>query len=142
LLRPSARPIRPKKTESWRGLNDAVAAAANTARLQAARALSALAFHGLARSSYPDRWSLARLGDEPAELERHGECTRVRRLRLGGDGRPRGSVRVRASRVSSASLATTCSWRFRAGYGGTEIEMRHLASAVAQECGKHGRLTL
>jgi hypothetical protein len=55
---------------SWREFDDAVAqASAEGARY--GRAHSSLVFRGLARSSYSNRHSLARLGDDYHELERH-----------------------------------------------------------------------
>src|SRR3954449_4438409 len=52
---------------SWRELDDAVAEAG----AQRARAHVSLVFRGLARSSYSNRSSLARLGDGFPSLERH-----------------------------------------------------------------------
>ena len=54
---------------SWRELDDAVAEAG--ARKDPVRAHSSLVFRGLARSSYSNRSSLARLGDGSARLEPH-----------------------------------------------------------------------
>jgi hypothetical protein len=53
--------------DSWRELDDAVAAAGETH----AQAHSSLVFRGLARSSYSNVSSLARLGDDYPSLERH-----------------------------------------------------------------------
>jgi FRG domain-containing protein len=53
--------------DSWRELDDAIAAASVTDE----RAHSALVFRGLARSSYSNVSSLARLGDDYPRLERH-----------------------------------------------------------------------
>jgi hypothetical protein len=55
---------------SWREFDDAVAQA-SSAGGRGARAHSSLVFRGLARSSYSNRHSLARLGYEYHELERH-----------------------------------------------------------------------
>jgi hypothetical protein len=55
---------------SWRELDDAVAAA-NEEGARAERAHSSLVFRGLARSSYSNRHSLSRLGDDYRSLERH-----------------------------------------------------------------------
>jgi FRG domain-containing protein len=55
---------------SWREFDDAVATA-SAESAQAGRAHSSLVFRGLARSSYSNRHSLARLGDDFPELERH-----------------------------------------------------------------------
>ena len=55
---------------SWREFDDAIAYA-NSAGPRAGRAHSSLVFRGLARSSYTNRHSLARLGDDYHELERH-----------------------------------------------------------------------
>jgi FRG domain len=52
---------------SWRELDDAVAAA----NAESGRAHSSLVFRGLARSSYSNVSSLARLGDDFPRLERH-----------------------------------------------------------------------
>jgi FRG domain len=57
----------PKTIGSWRELDDAVAAAGATGR----HAHSSLVFRGLARSSYSNVSSLARLGDHYPSLERH-----------------------------------------------------------------------
>jgi FRG domain len=53
--------------DSWRELDDAVASAGATDE----RAHSSLVFRGLARSSYSNVSSLARLGDDSPRLERH-----------------------------------------------------------------------
>jgi hypothetical protein len=53
--------------DSWRELDDAIAAAGSTSD----RAHSSLVFRGLARSSYSNVSSLARLGDGFPSLERH-----------------------------------------------------------------------
>src|SRR5205085_2192426 len=55
---------------SWREFDDAVARA-NSEGQRGGRAHSSLVFRGLARSSYPNRHSLARLGDDYHGLERH-----------------------------------------------------------------------
>jgi hypothetical protein len=55
---------------SWREFDDAVAEA-NYEGSRSARAHSSLVFRGLARSSYTNDHSLARLGDDYQELERH-----------------------------------------------------------------------
>src|SRR5919204_30362 len=55
---------------SWREFDDAVASA-NREGPRAGRVHSSLVFRGLARSSYSNRHSLARLGDDYHELERH-----------------------------------------------------------------------
>jgi hypothetical protein len=55
---------------SWREFDDAIAEA-NCEGPRGERAHSSLVFRGLARSSYSNRHSLARLGDEYQELERH-----------------------------------------------------------------------
>src|SRR5437660_12455350 len=55
---------------SWREFDDAVACA-NSEGPRGARAHSSLVFRGLARSSYSNRHSLARLGDQFHELEHH-----------------------------------------------------------------------
>jgi hypothetical protein len=55
---------------SWRELDDAVAAAGIQGD-RGARAHTSLVFRGLARSTYTNRSSLARLGDDFVELERH-----------------------------------------------------------------------
>jgi hypothetical protein len=55
---------------SWRELDDAVAAA-NCEGPRGGRAHSSLVFRGLARSSYTNRHSLARLGENYPVLERH-----------------------------------------------------------------------
>jgi hypothetical protein len=59
-----------ERINSWREFDDAVAAAA-TPPDHEARVHSSLVFRGLARSSYSNRSSLARLGDEYPSLERH-----------------------------------------------------------------------
>jgi hypothetical protein len=53
--------------DSWHELDDAIADASATD----AQAHSSLVFRGLARSSYPNVSSLARLGDDYPSLERH-----------------------------------------------------------------------
>ncbi len=58
------------EVSSWREFDDAVARASSEGP-RGARAHSSLVFRGLARSSYSNRHSLARLGDESHELERH-----------------------------------------------------------------------
>src|SRR5947209_20388584 len=55
---------------SWREFDDAVAGASSSGA-RGGRVHSSLVFRGLARSSYSNRHSLARLGDEYPELERH-----------------------------------------------------------------------
>ena len=55
---------------SWREFDDAVAAA-GAATERSGRAHAPLVFRGLARSTYPNRSSLARLGDDFARLEPH-----------------------------------------------------------------------
>lgn len=55
---------------SWREFDDAVAAA-NCEGPRGGRAHSSLVFRGLARSSYTNRHSLARLGDNYPAVERH-----------------------------------------------------------------------
>lgn len=55
---------------SWREFDDAVAAA-NSGGARGERAHPSLVFRGLARSSYSNRHSLARLGDDYGHLERH-----------------------------------------------------------------------
>jgi FRG domain len=55
---------------SWRELDDAVAAAGEQGH-PAGRAHASLVFRGLARSSYSNRSSLARLGEDAPRLERH-----------------------------------------------------------------------
>lgn len=55
---------------SWRELDDAIAAA-GVLRADETRAHSSLVFRGLARSSYSNLSSLARLGDGATRLERH-----------------------------------------------------------------------
>jgi hypothetical protein len=55
---------------SWREFDDAVDAA-NEQGPRADRAHSSLVFRGLARSTYSNRSSLARMGDDSSELERH-----------------------------------------------------------------------
>jgi FRG domain-containing protein len=62
--------MRACEISSWREFDDAVAAA-NRQGSRAGRAHSSLVFRGLARSSYSNRHSLARLGDDYRELERH-----------------------------------------------------------------------
>src|SRR5579884_2720963 len=59
-----------EEIRSWREFDDAVAGA-NSEGSRGARAHSSLVFRGLARSSYSNRHSLARLGDDYSELERH-----------------------------------------------------------------------
>jgi hypothetical protein len=56
--------------DSWRAFDDAIAEA-NDHGSRRGRAHSPLVFRGLARSSYSNRHSLARLGDDYRELERH-----------------------------------------------------------------------
>src|SRR5215208_561173 len=55
---------------SWREFDDAVAAA-DARSCRDGRAHSSLVFRGLARATYSNRSSLARLGEGSAELERH-----------------------------------------------------------------------
>lgn len=55
---------------SWREFDDAIAEA-NAEAERGDRARSSLVFRGLARSSYSNRHSLARLGDDYGDLERH-----------------------------------------------------------------------
>jgi hypothetical protein len=62
--------MRGREISSWREFDDAVAAA-NREGPRAGRAHSSLVFRGLARSSYSNRHSLARLGEDYRELERH-----------------------------------------------------------------------
>jgi len=62
--------MEPQAVCSWRELDDAVADA-NSAGPRGARAHSSLVFRGLARSSYSNLHSLARLGDDYHRLERH-----------------------------------------------------------------------
>jgi hypothetical protein len=62
--------VQPLAISSWREFDDAVACA-NCEGARSARAHSSLVFRGLARSSYSNRHSLARLGDDYQELERH-----------------------------------------------------------------------
>ena len=59
-----------QEISSWRDFDDAVASA-NRAGSRADRVHSSLVFRGLARSSYSNRHSLSRLGDDYRELERH-----------------------------------------------------------------------
>jgi hypothetical protein len=59
-----------QEISSWREFDDAVASA-NHEGTRAGRAHSSLVFRGLARSSYTNRHSLARLGEDYPELERH-----------------------------------------------------------------------
>src|SRR5437764_6865592 len=59
-----------QEISSWRDFDDAVATA-NRAGSRADRVHSSLVFRGLARSSYSNRHSLARLGNDYRELERH-----------------------------------------------------------------------
>jgi hypothetical protein len=59
-----------ERIESWREFDDAVAAA-GTLRTDDTRAHASLVFRGLARSSYSNISSLARLGDGAPRLERH-----------------------------------------------------------------------
>jgi hypothetical protein len=56
--------------KSWREFDEAVAEASSEGA-RGTRAHSSLVFRGLARSSYTNVHSLARLGDQAAELERH-----------------------------------------------------------------------
>src|SRR5947209_20227121 len=58
------------EVSSWREF-DAAVASANREGPRRGRAHSSLVFRGLARSSYSNRHSLARLGDDYRELERH-----------------------------------------------------------------------
>src|SRR5579859_6066857 len=62
--------MEPQAVCSWREFDDAVADA-NSAGPRGHRAHSSLVFRGLARSSYSNRHSLARLGEDYHELERH-----------------------------------------------------------------------
>jgi hypothetical protein len=55
---------------SWREFDDAIANAAAQPH-ETARVHASLVFRGLARSSYPNVSSLARLGDDYQQLERH-----------------------------------------------------------------------
>src|ERR687883_1592438 len=55
---------------SWRHFDDAIASASSEGP-RGRRAHSSLVFRGLARSSYSNLHSLARLGDDYPELERH-----------------------------------------------------------------------
>src|SRR5438270_2203941 len=59
-----------QEISSWREFDDAVAQA-NYDGPQGGRAHSSLVFRGLARSSYSNRHSLSRLGNDYQELERH-----------------------------------------------------------------------
>src|SRR5436305_11224550 len=59
-----------EQISSWREFDDAIARA-NCEGARAERAHSSLVFRGLARSSYSNRHSLARLGDDFHELEHH-----------------------------------------------------------------------
>src|SRR5579884_593147 len=59
-----------EEIRSWREFDDAVAGA-NSEGSRGARAHSSLVFRGLARSSYSNRHSLARLGGGYQRLERH-----------------------------------------------------------------------
>src|SRR3954468_14916125 len=59
-----------ERISSWREFDDAVAAAGASPDHDA-RVHSSLVFRGLARSSYSNRSSLARLGDDYQRLERH-----------------------------------------------------------------------
>ena len=59
-----------QEISSWREFDDAVAEASSQGS-RGGRAHSSLVFRGLARSSYSNRHSLARLGDDYQELERH-----------------------------------------------------------------------
>ena len=59
-----------QEISSWREFDDAVAQA-NYDGPQGGRAHSSLVFRGLARSTYSNRHSLARMGDDYQELERH-----------------------------------------------------------------------
>jgi hypothetical protein len=59
-----------EKISSWREFDDAIAQANNEGP-RGARVHSSLVFRGLARSSYSNRHSLARLGDHFHELEHH-----------------------------------------------------------------------
>ncbi len=56
--------------DSWREFDEAVSTASSEGA-QVGRAHSSLVFRGLARSSYSNRHSLARLGNDYPELERH-----------------------------------------------------------------------
>jgi hypothetical protein len=58
------------RISSWREFDDAVASA-NREGSRGGRAHSSLVFRGLARSSYSNRHSLARFGDDYHELEQH-----------------------------------------------------------------------
>jgi hypothetical protein len=62
--------MEPQLVSSWREFDDAVACA-NSEGPRGGRAHSSLVFRGLARSSYTNRHSLARLGEDYQELERH-----------------------------------------------------------------------
>jgi hypothetical protein len=59
-----------EEISSWREFDDAIASA-NSEGPRGGRAHSSLVFRGLARSSYSNRHSLSRLGDDYRELERH-----------------------------------------------------------------------
>lgn len=59
-----------QQISSWREFDDAIARA-NCEGPRGGRAHSSLVFRGLARSSYSNRHSLARLGDDYRSLERH-----------------------------------------------------------------------
>jgi hypothetical protein len=59
-----------QEISSWREFDDAIARA-NSQGPRSSRAHSSLVFRGLARSSYSNRHSLARLGNDYHELERH-----------------------------------------------------------------------
>jgi FRG domain-containing protein len=59
-----------QEISTWREFDDAVASA-NREGPRAGRVHSSLVFRGLARSSYSNHHSLARLGDDYHELERH-----------------------------------------------------------------------
>jgi FRG domain len=62
--------MRAQEISSWREFDDAVARASSEGP-RSGRAHSSLVFRGLARSSYSNRHSLSRLGDDYHELERH-----------------------------------------------------------------------
>lgn len=59
-----------ERIDSWREFDEAVSSASSEGA-QVGRAHSSLVFRGLARSSYSNRHSLARLGTDYPELERH-----------------------------------------------------------------------
>src|SRR5947209_13695068 len=62
--------MEPQSVCSWREFDDAVADA-NSEGPRGGRAHSSLVFRGLARSSYTNLHSLARLGEDYRQLERH-----------------------------------------------------------------------